>query len=91
MHRTLINLAEIHYNFGLIGHDEFRERIRVALWLADAHPGSELDPRKDSDEKTPTKKLRRTTSTILSTTTSRGRWQPELTVVNPQKMIMTTG
>lgn len=53
MHRTLINLAEIHYDFGLIGHDEYRERIRVALWLADAQSGSEFDPRTDSDEEIP--------------------------------------
>lgn len=53
MHRILINLAEIHYEFGLISHDEYHERIHVALWLADTHPGCELDPRTDSDEETP--------------------------------------
>ena len=52
MHHTLVTLAEIHYDFGLIGHDEYCERISVALWLADAHSGSELDPRTDSDEET---------------------------------------
>lgn len=35
MRNTLIILAELHYEFGLIGYDEFKERIQVALWLND--------------------------------------------------------
>ncbi len=50
MRNTLITLAEIHYEFGLIGHDEFSERIHVALWLADEFSGNAYDPRADSGE-----------------------------------------
>jgi len=50
MRNTLITLAEIHYEFGLIGHDELRERIRVALWLADEIVGRTADPRTGSEE-----------------------------------------
>lgn len=51
MRNTLITLAEIHYEFGLIGHDELRERIRVALWLADEIVGRTADPRTGSEKK----------------------------------------
>lgn len=53
MYRILINLAKIHYKLGLIGYDEYRERIHVAAWLADANLGGECDPRADSGEKAP--------------------------------------
>ena len=31
--KTLITIAELHYAFGLIGHDEFNERVDIALWI----------------------------------------------------------
>lgn len=45
MKNTLINLAEFHFAFGLIGIDEFRERIEVALRI-DGERGSANDPRR---------------------------------------------
>lgn len=37
MENTLITLAEIHYDLGLISHDEYCERIDIALWLSGKH------------------------------------------------------
>lgn len=48
MDNTLITLAEFHYELGYIGHDEYLERINVALWLSDTNCGS--DPRLDGEE-----------------------------------------
>lgn len=42
--RYLITLAQISYEFGLIGIDEFQERIEVARWLA-SDDSSISDPR----------------------------------------------
>lgn len=50
MQNTLIKLAEIHYEFGTINHDEFNERVRVALWLADELDDSAIDPRASTEE-----------------------------------------
>ena len=48
MDTTLITLAQFHYELGFIGYDEYKERIQIALWLADeAHA---IDPRFDGDE-----------------------------------------
>lgn len=46
MYRTLVNLAEIHYELGLIDYDEFNERVGIALWLSD---GLDVDPRDGSE------------------------------------------
>lgn len=43
MKNTLITLAEIHYDLGLIGHNEYCERIDIALWLSGQY--DTLDPR----------------------------------------------
>lgn len=40
--RTLTVLAELHYEVGLIGIDEFTERLEIARWLGD---DSLADPR----------------------------------------------
>jgi hypothetical protein len=40
--RTLIVLAELHFEVGLIGIDEFTERLEIARWLGD---DSLADPR----------------------------------------------
>lgn len=45
MHRTLINLAELHYELGLIGHDELIERVRIARWISEETSDSNADPR----------------------------------------------
>lgn len=50
MIETLINLAELHYEFGLIDYDEFNERYGVALWLSDELPQDVVDPRLDNEE-----------------------------------------
>ncbi|MGR9343476.1 hypothetical protein ACU8NW_02480 [Rhizobium leguminosarum] len=46
---TLITLAELHFEFGLIGIIEFRERCDVAAWVFDL-PGFITDPRVEEDE-----------------------------------------
>lgn len=43
MKNTLITLAEIHYDLGLIGHNEYCERIDIALWLSGQYDSE--DPR----------------------------------------------
>jgi len=48
MENTLITLAEFHYELGFIGHDEYQERVHVALWLSDKLDGS--DPRLESSK-----------------------------------------
>jgi len=60
MVQTLITLAQIHYELGVIGYDEFCERIRVARWLADEHEDSEgsHDPRIDSKDESPPVEIR---------------------------------
>ena len=50
MKDTLITLAQLHYDFGLINYEEFNERFGVALWLADELPSSVIDPRNESIE-----------------------------------------
>ncbi|MCD6115408.1 hypothetical protein J7K93_00190 [bacterium] len=50
MKNTLIILAELHYEFGLIGYDEFNERIKVALWLNDEVECPVTDPRDQYEE-----------------------------------------
>ena len=46
----LVNLAELHYHFGLIGLDEYEERCRVAEWLFDGSD-QDTDPRsRDGNE-----------------------------------------
>lgn len=42
--RTLVALAGLSYEFGLIGADEYEERIKVAHWLSDGTPKM-CDPR----------------------------------------------
>ncbi len=46
--KTLLMLADISLSIGLIGHDEYDERISVALWLADEN--SSTDPRQANNE-----------------------------------------
>jgi len=50
MRNTLITLAHIHYEVGIIDYDEFNERIGIALWLSDELEDSDMDPRVDSEE-----------------------------------------
>jgi len=54
MYRILINIAEFHYDFGLIDYDEFNERVGIVLWLFDE---LERDPRNASEEATEPKKI----------------------------------
>lgn len=54
MQNTLITLAELSFSLGLIGIDEFYERIEIALWLSD-NSGSVKDPRLLGDEDLNTK------------------------------------
>lgn len=44
MRNTLITIAEFHLRLGLIGIDEFNERVDVALWISDGD-NSHKDPR----------------------------------------------
>lgn len=46
MSNFLINMAELHHQLGMISHDDFWERIEVALWLSDDAEVSS-DPRKN--------------------------------------------
>lgn len=52
MHNVLINLADFHYELGLIGYDEYVERIEIGYWLSDSFHFSEhsRDPRYDVEE-----------------------------------------
>lgn len=50
MKHTLMTMAKFHYELGLIGHDEFKERIDIALWLYDGLEASCSDPRSDPIE-----------------------------------------
>ena len=50
MRNTLISLAHIHYEIGVIDYNELNERIGVALWLADEQEEFVKDPRSDSEE-----------------------------------------
>jgi hypothetical protein len=51
MEHTLITLAEFHYWSGLIGVDEFLERVDIAHWLAELNEVSlEDDPRRGADD-----------------------------------------
>jgi|ERR1700730_15185828 len=45
--RTLLTLAQVSIEFGLIGIDEYRERWEIAHWLND-DTGGLADPRSDS-------------------------------------------
>jgi len=45
--RTLLTLAEVSIQFGLIGIDEYRERCEIAYWL-NGDTGSFADPRTTS-------------------------------------------
>lgn len=47
LRNCLLNLAELHYSFGLIGVSEYEERCDIAFWLADDE-GVVLDPRAES-------------------------------------------
>ncbi|MGL6604485.1 hypothetical protein [Aeromonas hydrophila] len=49
MENTLITLARFHYELGIIGYDEYKERIEVSLWLSDYGEIS-ADPRLGGDE-----------------------------------------
>lgn len=49
MRNFLINMAEFHHELGMISHDEFKERVHVALWLSD-HTEDSPDPREGSVE-----------------------------------------
>lgn len=49
MRNFLINMAEFHQGIGMISHDEFWERVQVALWLTDNTEESS-DPRESSAE-----------------------------------------
>ena len=49
MQSTLMTLAKIHYELGLIDYDEFNERFGVALWLTEKLPVDIVDPR-DGDK-----------------------------------------
>lgn len=46
---TLITLAELHFEWGLIGVNEFEERCDVAAWVFDK-PGCLADPRGEEGE-----------------------------------------
>lgn len=48
MKNTLITLAKLSFHLGLIGLDEYQERIAVALWVTDKT--SAADPRYDHNE-----------------------------------------
>jgi len=48
--RTLLTLASIHYELGLISYDEFNERYGVALWLSNELPEDVIDPRLSDDD-----------------------------------------
>ncbi|MCZ2722647.1 hypothetical protein O1D97_13770 [Marinomonas sp. 15G1-11] len=48
MQNTLITLAQFHYELGYIGHDEYRERVDVALWLSGEI--DDEDPRSEHQE-----------------------------------------
>lgn len=50
MKNTLITLAEIHYEYGLIGLNEFKERIDIAFWLFDNSDNNISDPRVSNPE-----------------------------------------
>lgn len=50
MENTLITLANLSFDLGLIGIDEYSERIEVALWLADDGETAK-DPRFKESEK----------------------------------------
>ncbi|WP_335901491.1 hypothetical protein ACOI2Q_07030 [Shewanella algae] len=50
MRDLLINLAELHFEFGLIGRDELNERISVALWLNEELLSDVIDPRNENSE-----------------------------------------
>lgn len=45
---TLLFMAEVSVDLGLIGVDEYRERVEVALWLSDDDPNGR-DPRNDPE------------------------------------------
>lgn len=49
MGNTLITLAIFHYELGMIGYDEYKERIEVSLWLSGDGEIS-ADPRLGCDE-----------------------------------------
>lgn len=49
MENTLITLARFHFELGIIGYDEYVERVEVALWLS-GHGEINTDPRLDSEE-----------------------------------------
>ena len=49
MSDMLLTLAHFHYRLGYIGVDEYRERCRVALWLAE-EGDRRGDPRTDASE-----------------------------------------
>ena len=48
---TLIFFADVSFDFGLIGIDEYHERIEVALWLYDNGEGTREDPRRPVTER----------------------------------------
>ncbi len=59
MRNFLINMAEVHHQLGMISHDEFWERIEVALWLSEdaeassdprTNLGEEAEPEEDNNE-----------------------------------------
>ena len=49
MKDTLITLAELSFSLGLIGIDEFLERIKIACWLSE-NSGKINDPRMSENE-----------------------------------------
>jgi hypothetical protein len=51
--KTILFLARLHYDFGLIGYDEFVERIKIAEWLIDEGNGQMNDPRDQNEEVVP--------------------------------------
>lgn len=53
MQRTLITLAHIHHDLGLIGIDELKERIDVALWLEGDAAEEGEDPRREPGDDAP--------------------------------------
>lgn len=51
MKNTLLTLAEIHYDLGLIGHNEYCERTDIALWVSSHYDMK--DPRELPSDYTP--------------------------------------
>lgn len=68
MQNTLITLAHIHFEVGIIDYDELNERINVALWLSDEQEEFAKDPRSDPEENIEQNKSENDENEIVITT-----------------------